>query len=109
VRCQAHGTKHHVHEPLMPISWPQCVLGLERTGLSDMSVGSHHTGAAFGLNSAVARTGGLVATTLIGAVLASTGPTLLSAFDVAAMVGAGLCVAASLSALSLIAQNAPGN
>jgi predicted MFS family arabinose efflux permease len=74
-----------------------------------MSVDSHHTGAASGLNSAVARTGGLVATALIGAVLTSTGPALLSAFGVAAMVGAGLCVAASLSALSLIAQNAPGN
>jgi predicted MFS family arabinose efflux permease len=74
-----------------------------------MSVDSRHTGAASGLNSAVARTGGLVATALIGAVLTSTGPALLSAFGVAAMVGAGLCVAASLSALSLNAQNAPGN
>jgi EmrB/QacA subfamily drug resistance transporter len=76
-----------------------------------MSVDSHHTGAASGLNSAAARTGGLVATALIGAVLASTGPALLSSFGVAAMVGAGLCVAASLSALSLIAQNevTPGN
>jgi predicted MFS family arabinose efflux permease len=76
-----------------------------------MSVDSHHTGAASGLNSAAARTGGLVATALIGAVLASTGPALLSAFGVAAIVGAGLCVAASLSALSLIAQNevTPGN
>ena len=36
-----------------------------------MSVDSHHTGAASGLNSAVARTGGLVATALIGAVLTS--------------------------------------
>jgi EmrB/QacA subfamily drug resistance transporter len=76
-----------------------------------MSVDGHHTGAASGLNSAVARTGGLVATALIGAVLASTGPALLSAFGVAAIVGAGLCVAASLSALLLIAQNkvTPGN
>jgi EmrB/QacA subfamily drug resistance transporter len=70
-----------------------------------MSVDSRHTGAASGLNSAAARTGGLVATALIGAVLASIGPALLSAFDVAAMVGAGLCVAASLCALSLITQN----
>jgi EmrB/QacA subfamily drug resistance transporter len=70
-----------------------------------MSVDSHHTGAASGLNSAVARTGGLVATALIGAVLASTGPALLSSFGVAALIGAGLCIAASLSALSLIAQN----
>src|SRR6266853_1540742 len=76
-----------------------------------MSVDSHHTGAASGLNSAVARTGGLVATALIGAVLASTGPALLSASGVAAIVGAGLCVAASISALTLIAQNevTPGN
>lgn len=76
-----------------------------------MSVDIRHTGAASGLNSAVARTGGLIATSLIGAVLASTGPALLPAFGVAAMVGAGLCVAASLSALSLIGQMevTPGN
>jgi EmrB/QacA subfamily drug resistance transporter len=70
-----------------------------------MLVDSRHTGAASGLNSAAARAGGLVATALIGAVLASSGPALVSAFHVAAMVGAGLCVAASLSALSLVAQN----
>jgi EmrB/QacA subfamily drug resistance transporter len=69
-----------------------------------MSVDNRHTGAASGLNSAAARTGGLLATALIGAVLAAKGPALLSAFRVAAMVGAGLCVAASLSALSLITQ-----
>jgi len=52
-----------------------------------------------------------VATALIGAVLASTGPALLSAFRFAAVVGAGLCAAASLSALFLIAQYevTPGN
>jgi hypothetical protein len=53
-----------------------------------MSVDSHHTGAASGLNSAVARTGGLVATALIGPVIASSGPALLSAFGVAAAIGA---------------------
>lgn len=70
-----------------------------------MSVDSRHTGAATGFNSAAARTGGLVATALIGAVLASKGEALLSAFGIAAMIGAGLCVAASLCALSLISQN----
>ncbi len=74
-----------------------------------MSVDNRHTGAASGLNSAVARTGGLLATALIGTVLASTGPALMSAFGVAAMVGAGLCVGASLSGLLLIAQDAPGD
>jgi EmrB/QacA subfamily drug resistance transporter len=63
-----------------------------------MSVDSHHVGAASGLNSAVARTGGLVATALIGSVMAAVGPALVSAFGVAALVGAALCVGASFSA-----------
>jgi hypothetical protein len=67
-----------------------------------MSVDSHHAGAASGLNSAVARTGGLVATALIGTVMSAAGPALVSAFGVAAVVGAALCVAASLSAFFLI-------
>jgi MFS family permease len=68
-----------------------------------MSVDSHHTGAASGLNSAVARTGGLVATALIGPVIASSGPALLSAFGVAAAIGAVVCAAAATSAAMLIA------
>jgi EmrB/QacA subfamily drug resistance transporter len=68
-----------------------------------MSVDSSHTGAASGLNSAVARTGGLVATALIGPVIASYGPALLSAFDVAAATGAVICAAAAASAAMLIA------
>jgi MFS family permease len=68
-----------------------------------MSVDSSHTGAASGLNSAVARTGGLVATALIGPVIASSGPALLSAFDVAAATGAVICAAAAASAAMLIA------
>ena len=68
-----------------------------------MSVDSHHTGAASGLNSAVARTGGLVATALIGPVIASTGPALLSAFGVAAAIGAVICSVAAASAFTLIA------
>jgi MFS family permease len=67
-----------------------------------MSVDSHHTGAASGLNSAVARTGGLVATALIGPVIASSGPALLSAFGVAAAIGAVICSVAAASAFTLI-------
>ncbi len=63
-----------------------------------MSVDDYHVGAASGLNSAVARTGGLVATALIGSVLAAVGPALVSAFGVAVVVGAVLCLGASLSA-----------
>jgi MFS family permease len=67
-----------------------------------MSVDSHHTGAASGLNSAVARTGGLVAAALIGPVIASSGPALLSAFGVAAAIGAVICSVAAVSAFTLI-------
>jgi len=71
-----------------------------------MSVDARHVGSASGLNSAVARSGGLVATALIGAVMASTGPALASAFGVAAMIGAALCVASALAAWSLIPAKA---
>src|SRR6202030_2471559 len=67
-----------------------------------MSVDSHHTGAASGLNSAVARTGGLIATALIGPVIASSQPALLTAFGVAAAIGAVVCAAAAASAAILI-------
>jgi predicted MFS family arabinose efflux permease len=77
-----------------------------------MSVDSRHTGAASGLNSAVARTGGLIATALIGPVIASSGPALLSAFGVAAAIGAIICALAAASAFMLIgsapAADAPG-
>jgi predicted MFS family arabinose efflux permease len=68
------------------------------------SVDSRHTGSASGLNSAVARTGGLVATALLGSVLAAQGAQLLSAFHAAMVAGAATCAAASLSAFALLAQ-----
>jgi hypothetical protein len=68
-----------------------------------MSVDGRHTAAASGLNSAVARAGGLVATALIGQVIASSGSALLSAFDVAAAMGAIICSVAAASAAALIA------
>jgi EmrB/QacA subfamily drug resistance transporter len=77
------------------------------------SVDARHTGSASGLNSAVARTGGLVATALLGSVLAATGNDLLSAFHAAMMIGAAACGAASLSAFALLNRKSsaamPGN
>jgi EmrB/QacA subfamily drug resistance transporter len=64
-----------------------------------MSVDAQHTGSASGLNSAVARTGGLVATALLGSVLAATGPALTTAFGIAMAIGAAICIASSASAL----------
>jgi EmrB/QacA subfamily drug resistance transporter len=70
------------------------------------AVDARHTGSASGLNSAVARTGGLVATALLGSVLAAAGNELLSAFHVAMMIGAATCAAASLSAFALLDHKA---
>jgi EmrB/QacA subfamily drug resistance transporter len=67
------------------------------------SVDARHSGSASGLNSAVARTGGLVATALLGAVLAASGEALWIAFDAAMLLSAATCVAAALSVFTLIA------
>jgi EmrB/QacA subfamily drug resistance transporter len=66
------------------------------------SVDSRHTGSASGLNSAVARTGGLLATASLGFVLAAEGAHLVSSFHIAMVVGAAACAAAALSAFALL-------
>ena len=53
-----------------------------------------HTGAASGLNSALARIGGLIATAALGAVFASHGQALLSSFHASIVVAAIACVIA---------------
>ena len=70
------------------------------------SVDAAHTGSASGFNSAVARTGGLVATALLGSVLAAEGHRLVVAFHIAMGISAATCVAASLSAFALLARDA---
>ena len=69
------------------------------------SVDQEHTGSASGINSAVARTGGLVATALLGSVLAAGGNRLLAAYHLAMSVGALICAAASLSAATLLGSD----
>src|SRR6476646_1193486 len=71
------------------------------------SVDSRHTGSASGLNSAIARTGGMVATAVLGGVLGAAGPALIGGFHAAAIVCALASVAASASAFFLIAAGAP--
>ena len=55
------------------------------------SVNDRHTGTASGFNSAIARTGGLIATALAGAVISVSGPGLTDAFHAAAVIAAVLC------------------
>jgi len=66
------------------------------------SVDARHAGSASGFNSAVARTGGLVVTALLGAALAARGPALEEAFRVANVVAAGLALAAGACAWGLV-------
>jgi MFS family permease len=71
------------------------------------SVDSRHAGAASGLNSAVARTGGVVATALLGGVFGAAGPALVSGFHIVAIVCAMASIAASASAFFLITRGPP--
>ncbi|RYE82758.1 MAG: MFS transporter, partial [Hyphomicrobiales bacterium] len=57
------------------------------------SVDQAHTGTASGFNSAIARTGGLIATALAGAVIAQTGAALVETFRSAAILGGALAIA----------------
>jgi hypothetical protein len=71
------------------------------------SVDAHHAGSASGFNSAIARTGGLVATALLGAVLAASGSQLITGFRLAVAVCAGASLAAGAGAFVLMAKRAP--
>ena len=71
------------------------------------SVDARHTGTASGLNSAVARIGGLVATALVGGVLARRGEALVGAFAAACGVGAVMSLAAGASAFLTLGTPRP--
>jgi EmrB/QacA subfamily drug resistance transporter len=62
------------------------------------SVEESHVGTASGLNSAVARAGGLIAVALLGIVLSRQGPALVAAFHGAALAGAALALVSAATA-----------
>ena len=66
------------------------------------SVEEQHVAMASGFNSAVARTGGLIATALLGAVLASKGKELFAGFHIAMMISAAVAAVASIVALTML-------
>jgi EmrB/QacA subfamily drug resistance transporter len=65
------------------------------------SVDGRHTGSASGFNSAVARTGGMIATALLGGVLGAQGAALVAGFHVAAIACAVAAAAAGVCAFFL--------
>lgn len=71
------------------------------------SVDGNHTGTASGFNSAIARTGGLVATALAGGVIAVSGPGLTDAFQTAALVAAALAILAGGIAFATLPGSGP--
>jgi EmrB/QacA subfamily drug resistance transporter len=66
------------------------------------SVEEQHVAMASGFNSAVARTGGLIATALLGAVLSSQGDALFAGFHAAMIVSAIVAGLASAVALTML-------
>jgi EmrB/QacA subfamily drug resistance transporter len=68
------------------------------------SVDARHTGSASGLNSAVSRAGGLIATALLGGILAAQGATLYGAFHIATAAGALASVVAGFIAFVLVGK-----
>jgi EmrB/QacA subfamily drug resistance transporter len=66
------------------------------------SVEERHVAMASGFNSAVARTGGLIATALLGSVLASKGEQLFAGFHSAMYVSAAVAALSSVVALTML-------
>jgi EmrB/QacA subfamily drug resistance transporter len=70
------------------------------------SVDDRHAGTASGFNSAIARTGGLIATAVAGAVIASAGGALIAAFHFAALVGAAAAILSGGAAFATLSGGA---
>jgi EmrB/QacA subfamily drug resistance transporter len=66
------------------------------------SVEEQHVAMASGFNSAVARTGGLIATALLGSVLASEGAQLFAGFHAAMVVSAAVAALGGIVALTTL-------
>jgi len=72
------------------------------------AVDARHTGSASGFNSAIARTGGLIGTALLGGVLGAKGEALVAGFHTAILACAIACAGASACAFFLISGKRAG-
>ena len=85
---------------LMAIGMAMAVAPLTAAVLS--SVDQRHTGSASGLNTAVARVAGMIATALLGGVLGLSGTALIGGFHMAVVICAVACAAAAACAFFMI-------
>jgi EmrB/QacA subfamily drug resistance transporter len=72
------------------------------------AVDAAHAGIASGVNSAVARAGGLMATSLLGMMLSAKGAALLETFRVSVIVAGAAALAAGLCAFWLVGDQPAG-
>ena len=70
------------------------------------SIEPEHSGVASGFNSAIARTGGLIATALLGGLLATRRSELIASFQLAAFCAAGVALAAGACAFAWVGRSA---
>jgi EmrB/QacA subfamily drug resistance transporter len=107
LRIDAHASYWTVVTPanlVMAAGMSCCAAPLTNAVLS--SVNAAHTGAASGLNSALARIGGAIAAAMLGRVLAAEGEALAAGFHTTVWVCIGACLISSLSALALVRREA---
>jgi EmrB/QacA subfamily drug resistance transporter len=102
------GAVHYPLDVLPALVLVACGLALSVAPLTSAviaAVDAAHVGSASGVNNATARVAGLLATALLGYVLAAdpTGPAFLGRFHGATIVGAMLALAAAASAFLLCA------
>jgi predicted MFS family arabinose efflux permease len=107
------GSVHYATDVLPAIAVVACGLTLSVAPLTSAviaAVDASHVGSASGVNNATSRIAGLLATALLGYVLAAdaTGPAFLARFHGAAIVGAALALAAAASAYFLCAPISAG-